>query len=69
MELLILIVGVVAVLIVLLRRGRAGASGEYVHGGERLDLGDDEANLRAAQFPGPGGPLKGSGGGNVSGGG
>lgn len=69
MEIAILIVAVVVVLLLMLRRGRSGASGEYVAGGERLDLHEDEANLRAGSFPGAGGPLKGAGGGNVSGGG
>lgn len=69
METLVFLAVIVGALLVLLRRGRAGGSGGYVAGGERMDLHEDEANLRAGHFPGAGGPIKGSGGGNVSGGG
>ncbi len=64
------IVVVFVALLFLLYRGRTGSgSGGHVAGGERLNLYEDEANLRAGNFPGAGGPLKGGGGGNVSGGG
>jgi hypothetical protein len=70
METLILIAVVVVALLFMLSRGRSGSgSGGHVAGSERLDLREDEANLRAGNFPGAGGPLKGGGGGNVSGGG
>lgn len=69
MEILVLIVAVLILLVFLLQRGRSGGSRGHVPGGERMDLHEDEANLRMGQFPGPGGPHKGSGGGNVSGGG
>jgi hypothetical protein len=70
MEILIFIVVVVIALLFLLFRGRAGSgSAGHVAGGERLDLHADESHLRAGNFPGPGGPIKGGGGGNVSGGG
>jgi hypothetical protein len=70
MEMLIFIGVVVVGLVVLLYRGRTGSGrGGYVAGGERMNLYEDEANLRAGHFPGAGGPLKGGGGGNVSGGG
>ncbi len=70
MEILIFIVVVVVGLVFLLYRGRTGSgAGGHVAGGERMDLHEDEANLRARNFPGAGGPLKGGGGGDVSGGG
>jgi hypothetical protein len=70
METLVFLALVVGLLLFLLQRGRAGSgSGGYVPGGERMDLHEDAANLRAGHFPGAGGPIKGSGGGNVSGGG
>ncbi len=70
METLILIVVAVVGLLFLLQRGRSGSgSGGHVAGSERLDLHADESHLRAGNFPGPGGPLRGGGGGNVSGGG
>ena len=70
MEILIFIVVVVVALLFLLNRGRTGSgSAGHVAGGERMDLHADESHLRAGNFPGPGGPIKGGGGGNVSGGG
>ena len=70
MEILILIVVVVVALLFLLYRGRTGSgSSGHVPGGERMDLHEDESHLRSGNFPGPGGPHKGAGGGNVSGGG
>jgi hypothetical protein len=70
MEILIFIAVVAVALVFLLYRGRSGSgSGGHVAGAERLDLNADESHLRAGNFPGPGGPIKGGGGGNVSGGG
>lgn len=70
MEILIFIVVVVIALLFMLYRGRTGSgSAGHVAGGERMDLYADESHLRAGNFPGPGGPIRGGGGGNVSGGG
>jgi hypothetical protein len=57
-------------LVYLMWRSRRGSAGSgYVPGTEHLDarMRADEANLRAAQFPGPGGPLEGGGGTNAGG--
>ena len=72
MELWIFAAVVFLGLVFMLRRSRATGSGDdaYVHGAELTGPPpDDEAHLRAGNFPGPGGPIAGSGGGNVSGGG
>jgi hypothetical protein len=69
MESLVFLVVVVVVLVVLLVRSRAGGVTDYVPGSEHKDprMIADETNLALAQYPGPGGPLDGTGG-NVSGG-
>jgi hypothetical protein len=57
-------------LVYLMWRSRRGGGGsDYVPGTEHLDaqMLADEANLRAAQYPGPGGPLEGGGGTNTFG--
>jgi hypothetical protein len=71
MEIFWFLGGTFAVLVFLLWRMRRGGSGPdaYVHGAEAEVPFDDEATLRAGSFPGPGGPIQGSGGGNVIGGG
>jgi hypothetical protein len=69
MEPILFAIAVFVGLVFLLRRSRATGSGPdaYVHNAEPLP--DETATIRAGQFPGPGGPIKGSGGGNVAGGG
>jgi hypothetical protein len=70
MEIVWFFLGSFVVLTFLLWRMRRGGSGPdaYVHGGEAEVPFDDEATRRAGTFPGPGGPINGSGGGNVIGG-
>jgi hypothetical protein len=60
----------VAVLVVLLSRSRGGGITDYVPGSEQRDprMIEDETNIQLAKFPGPGGPMDGTGG-NVIGGG
>ena len=69
MESLVFLAVVVVVLVVLLVRSRRGGIDDYVPGSEHRDprMIEDETNLQLAQYPGPGGPLDGTGG-NVSGG-
>ena len=69
MEMVVFFVAVFLGLVFLMRKGRSGGSGpdEYVHNAKALP--DELATTRAGHFPGPGGPIKGAGGGNVSGGG
>ena len=71
MEIVVFLVAVFIALVFLLRRGRTTGSGADAHvaGSEGALPGDDEANLRAGLWPGPGGPVKGSGGGNINTGG
>jgi hypothetical protein len=60
----------VVVLVVLLSRSRAGGISDYVPGSEHPDprMIEDETNIQLAKYPGPGGPMDGTGG-NVIGGG
>lgn len=69
MELPIFLGLAVIVLVALLVRTRRGGIDDYVPGSEHRDprMIEDETNLQLAQYPGPGGPLDGTGG-NVSGG-
>jgi hypothetical protein len=71
MEIFVFAAVVFVAMVYLLRRGRVTGSGsdEHVPGSESRLPGDDEANLRAGLWPGPGGPTKGSGGGSIHGGG
>ena len=71
MEILVFAVLVFFGMVLFLRRSRTTGSGTdaYVHGSEDSLPVEDYESLRAAQWPGPGGPVKGSGGGNVQGGG
>ena len=70
MEIFVFFGVVVLILVVLLARGRAGGITDYVPGGEHVDprMIADETNIQLAKFPGPGGPMDGTGG-NVIGGG
>jgi len=70
MELPIFLAAIVGVLVYGLWRTRRGGISDYVPGSEEVDEGmlADETNMRLAQFPGPGGPMDGTGG-NVIGGG
>jgi hypothetical protein len=69
METLVFLALVVVVFVVMLARNRRGGIDDYVPGSEHRDprMIADETNLRLAQYPGPGGPIDGTGG-NVSGG-
>jgi len=69
MESFVFVVVVVVILVVFLVRSRRGGVDDYVPGSEHRDprMIRDETSLQLAQYPGPGGPLDGTGG-NVSGG-
>lgn len=70
MEIFAFGIGVAVILVVLLARSRAGGITDYVPGSEHVDprMIEDETNIQLAKFPGPGGPMDGTGG-NVIGGG
>lgn len=70
MEIPILFVAVTVIFVVMLYRNRRGGIADYVPGSEHRDprMIEDETNIQLAKFPGPGGPMDGTGG-NVIGGG
>ena len=70
MDLFVFVGVVTVVLLVLLARSRSGGITDYLPGGEHVDprMIQDETNIQLAKFPGPGGPMDGTGG-NVMGGG
>jgi hypothetical protein len=70
MELPLFVAAITVLLIFMLHRTRRGGVDDYVPGSEHLDprMIEDETNIQLAKFPGPGGPMDGTGG-NVIGGG
>jgi hypothetical protein len=70
MELIVFAAMVVVIFVVMLSRNRRGGIDDYVPGSEHRDprMIADETNIQLAKFPGPGGPMDGTGG-NVIGGG